>query len=57
MGDYRNRGRGSKSIRHIVEGKTVLEYTQPQLDNGKLLGVARSHFSQKVTPLSFVRLS
>lgn len=26
--------RGSEVIRHIVEGETVLEYTQPQLDEG-----------------------
>ena len=29
--------RGDKSIRHIVDGQTVLEYTAPQLDNGTLL--------------------
>jgi hypothetical protein len=25
---------GSKSIRHIVEGETVMEYSEPQLDDG-----------------------
>ncbi len=30
--------RGSKLIRHIVEGKTVLEYTDPQLDDGDPFG-------------------
>jgi len=26
--------RGNKSIRHIIEGQTVLSYTEPQLDDG-----------------------
>ncbi len=26
--------RGNKLIRHVIEGKTVFEYTQPQLDEG-----------------------
>lgn len=29
--------RGSESIRHIVDGEVVLEYTKPQLDDGTLL--------------------
>jgi hypothetical protein len=26
--------RGNKSIKHVIDGETVLEYTQPQLDEG-----------------------
>lgn len=29
--------RGSRSMKHIIDGKVVLEYTQPQLDDGTLL--------------------
>jgi hypothetical protein len=29
--------RGSESIRHIIDGEVVLEYTKPQLDDGTLL--------------------
>ena len=29
--------RGSKSIKHVIDGETVLEYTKPQLDDGALL--------------------
>ena len=29
--------RGSESIKHIIDGKVVLEYSKPQLDDGTLL--------------------
>ena len=45
--------RGSKSIRHIVEGKTVLEYTQPQLDNGKLLDGGTISLQSESHPVEF----
>lgn len=45
--------RGSKSIRHIVEGKTVLEYTQPQLDNGKLLEGGTISLQSESHPVEF----
>ena len=45
--------RGSKLIRHIVEGKTVLEYTQPQLDNGKLLEGGTISLQSESHPVEF----
>ena len=40
-------------IRHIVEGKTVLEYTQPQLDNGKLLEGGTISLQSESHPVEF----
>ena len=39
--------RGSKSIKHVIDGETVLEYTKPQLDDGALLEGGTISFSPK----------
>jgi len=57
--------RGSKVVRHIVEGKTVLEYNEPQLDdrdehareliakNGKLLETGTISLQSESHPVEF----
>ena len=48
---------GSKSIKHIINGETVMEYTNPQLDDGTFLKAVPFHCNRKATPLSFLRLN
>jgi hypothetical protein len=45
--------RGSKSIKHIIEGKTVLAYTQPQLDDGTLLESGTISLQSESHPVEF----
>jgi hypothetical protein len=57
--------RGNKVVRHIVEGKTVLEYNEPQLDdrdehareliakNGKMLEAGTISLQSESHPVEF----
>lgn len=45
--------RGSKSIKHIVDGQVVLEYNQPQLDDGKLLEQGTISLQSESHPVEF----
>jgi len=45
--------RGSKSIKHIIDGDVVLEYTQPQLDNGTLLESGSISLQAESHPVEF----
>jgi hypothetical protein len=45
--------RGSKSIKHIIEGRTVLAYTQPQLDDGTLLESGTISLQSESHPVEF----
>jgi hypothetical protein len=45
--------RGSKSIKHMIDGKTVLAYTQPQLDDGTLLEGGTISLQSESHPVEF----
>ena len=45
--------RGSKSIKHMIDGKTVLAYTQPQLDDGTLLKSGTISLQSESHPVEF----
>ena len=45
--------RGSKSIKHIVDGETVLEYSKPQLDDGTLLEGGTISLQSESHPVEF----
>ena len=45
--------RGSQSIKHIIDGETVLEYTQPQLDDGTLLESGTISLQSESHPCEF----
>ncbi|MDC0157259.1 DUF1080 domain-containing protein [Verrucomicrobia bacterium] len=45
--------RGSKSIKHIVNGETVMEYTKPQLDDGTLLEGGTISLQSESHPVEF----
>ncbi len=48
--------RGSKVIRHKLEGETVLEYNQPQLNNGTLLEGGTISIQAESHPTEFRRI-
>ena len=45
--------RGSKVIKHIIDGKTVLEYNEPQLDDGTLLEGGSISLQSESHPIEF----
>jgi len=45
--------RGSKSIKHVIDGETVLEYTKPQLDDGTLLEGGTISLQSESHPVEF----
>ena len=45
--------RGSKSIKHIIDGKTVIEYTAPQLNDGTLLTGGTISLQSESHPIEF----
>ena len=45
--------RGSDSIKHIIEGETVLAYTKPQLDDGTLLEGGTISLQSESHPVEF----
>ena len=45
--------RGSKSIKHMIDGKTVMEYTNPQLDDGTLLEGGTISLQSESHPVEF----
>jgi len=45
--------RGSGVIRHWIDGRVVLEYTQPQLDNGTLLAKGTISLQSEGHPIEF----
>jgi hypothetical protein len=45
--------RGSKSIKHMIDGKTVLAYTKPQLDDGTLLDSGTISLQSESHPVEF----
>jgi len=45
--------RGNKLVKHIVEGKTVLQYSKPQLDGGKMLSGGSISLQSESHPIEF----
>ena len=45
--------RGSKSVKHIINGETVMEYTSPQLDDGTLLEGGTISLQSESHPVEF----
>ncbi len=45
--------RGSKSIKHIINGETVMAYTRPQLDDGTLLESGTISLQSESHPVEF----
>ena len=45
--------RGSKSIKHMIDGKTIMEYTNPQLDDGTLLEGGTISLQSESHPVEF----
>lgn len=45
--------RGSKSVKHIINGETVMEYTRPQLDDGTLLEDGTISLQSESHPVEF----
>ena len=45
--------RGSKSIKHMIDGKTVMEYANPQLDDGTLLESGTISLQSESHPVEF----
>lgn len=45
--------RGSKSVKHIINGETVMEYTMPQLDDGTLLEGGTISLQSESHPVEF----
>ena len=43
----------AKSIKHIVNGETVMEYTKPQLDDGTLLEGGTISLQSESHPVEF----
>ena len=48
--------RGSDSVKHIVDGKVVLEYTNPQLDDGTLLTEGAISIQAESAPTEFRKI-
>lgn len=48
--------RGGKRIRHLMEGQVVLEYTEPQLDDGTLLTGGSISLQAESHPIQFRRV-
>ncbi len=48
--------RGSDSIKHIANGKVVIEYTKPQLDNGTLLEEGTISIQAETAPCEFRKI-
>ncbi len=47
---------GSKSIKHIINGETVMEYTNPQLDDGTLLEGGTISLQSESHPVEFLKV-
>lgn len=47
---------GNEVIRHIVGGKTVLEYNQPQLDDGTMLSAGTISVQAETAPIDFRKI-
>ena len=45
--------RGSQVVRHLINGEVVLEYSNPQLDNGKLLESGTISLQSESHPVQF----
>ena len=45
--------RGSKSIKHIINGETVMTYSKPQLDDGTLLEGGTISLQSESHPVEF----
>lgn len=45
--------RGNRSIKHIIDGQTVLEYSQPQLDDGTPLSSGTISLQSESHPVEF----
>lgn len=45
--------RGSRSVKHIINGETVMEYTSPQLDDGTLLESGTISLQSESHPVEF----
>ena len=48
---------GSKSIKHIINGETVMEYTNPQLDDGTLLEGGTISLQSESHPVEFRKVN
>ena len=48
--------RGSDSIKHIVDGKVIMEYTNPQLDDGTLLTEGTISIQAESYPTEFRKI-
>lgn len=48
--------RGSQSIKHLAEGKVVIEYSQPQLDDGTLLRRGTISIQAETHPTEFRKI-
>ena len=48
--------RGNESIRHLVEGETVLEYTSPQLDDSTPLDHGSISLQAEGHPVEFRKI-
>jgi len=48
--------RGSEVIRHKCEGKTVIEYSKPQLDNGTILEKGTISIQAESSPIEFRKI-
>ena len=48
--------RGSKSIKHFINGETVLAYTNPQLDDGTLLNSGTISLQSESHPVEFRKI-
>jgi hypothetical protein len=45
--------RGSKSIKHVINGETVMTYSKPQLDDGTLLEGGTISLQSESHPVEF----
>ena len=45
--------RGSKSVKHIINGETVMAYSKPQLDDGTLLEEGTISLQSESHPVEF----
>ena len=48
--------RGGKSIKHIIDGKVVMEYTEPQLNDGKILTSGTISLQAESHPTDFRKI-
>ena len=48
--------RGGKSIKHLIDGKVVMQYTEPQLDNGKILTKGTISLQAESHPTDFRKI-